>query len=597
MESYGRDRHSPERKRQRVEASRHDSYSGGGGGSYNSGGRYEGGGGYAPERRGYSGERERHITTSTPFHASRRLESEFRKPSRPSPRGGYRGSRGRRGAVGRRERGGGFPPRRRLGESSYGIRKRGIMIRAAAERRAKIIRMRSRRKPALDMEKSDSEEEKKETKESSEVKAKKDKPETAATEEEEATEAKDTETTEAEETKEEGVEKADESKPKEKKEKVEEAKTSSKRSSSNPFIKLVCPQCNVNVSTFRRYEAHLHGRTHKISMSKVATKQRSILIQMRQAQRKAQNELEKNSSTDELASRSMFCNLCKLNFKQLKADHQASQAHRNMKKYLLPFCKVCKITCKSPMNYESHLCSIDHLKRKQRNVGSSEGSAEEDNLEDFTTIDSVGEVEETPASADDEKEEVSVGIEQIRKVEVHYCDLCRTYLPRDYPRDKSPSEVQKMLASHCRIRPHMQRYIRYQENQELKKRAEKLQRKETAEREKKKEEKSHKEGDESITDASESKDKSKSGTDKDSKLTDEDKLWESVDKDIGELLEEGDTVKSDDDDDDSRINNERFDRFKSDDKDKSGEDAKPGEEQDGAEAKSDDQPDKKAENA
>lgn len=42
--------------------------------------------------------------------------------------------------------------------------------------------------------------------------------------------------------------------------------------------------------------------------------------------------------------------------------------------------------------------------------------------------------------------------------------------------------------------------------------------------------------------------------------TDEDKLWDSVDKDLGELLEEGDGNKSDYDDDDSRVNGERYDR-------------------------------------
>lgn len=95
-------------------------------------------------------------------------------------------------------------------------------------------------------------------------------------------------------------------------------------------------------------------------MRKIALKQKSILAQMRQAQRNTQNELEKNS--DDLTSKTNFCPLCKLNYKQKKAVHQLSEAHKNMKKFLMPYCKVCNITFKSPMIYENHCCSIEHIK-------------------------------------------------------------------------------------------------------------------------------------------------------------------------------------------------------------------------------------------
>lgn len=74
--------------------------------------------------------------------------------------------------------------------------------------------------------------------------------------------------------------------------------------------------------------------------------------------------------------------------------------------------------------------------------------------------------------------EVSVGIEQIRKVEVYYCDLCRMYLPRV----EDGGDVQKVLVKHCKHRIHMQRYIRYKEDKEIAKHAERLQRKENAEK-------------------------------------------------------------------------------------------------------------------
>lgn len=153
------------------------------------------------------------------------------------------------------------------------------------------------------------------------------------------------------------------------------------------YIKLQCPHCNVKTITFRKYELHLTSRTHLMAMRKIASKQKSILAQMRQAQRNTQNELEKTS--DELTDRTSYCPLCKLNYKQKKAVHQLSEAHKNMKKFLMPLCKVCNITFKSPMSYEGHCCSIKHIKRQQRveNAGDASG---DDDLENFTTIDSVG---------------------------------------------------------------------------------------------------------------------------------------------------------------------------------------------------------------
>lgn len=126
------------------------------------------------------------------------------------------------------------------------------------------------------------------------------------------------------------------------------------------FIKLNCPHCGIKTVTFRKYDLHLTSRTHLIAMRKIAFKQKSILAQMRQAQRNTQNELEKNS--DDLTSKTNFCPLCKLNYKQKKAVHQLSEAHKNMKKFLMPYCKVCNITFKSPMIYENHCCSIEHIK-------------------------------------------------------------------------------------------------------------------------------------------------------------------------------------------------------------------------------------------
>lgn len=141
---------------------------------------------------------------------------------------------------------------------------------------------------------------------------------------------------------------------------AENVESGDEKAKKKTFIKLNCPHCGIKTVTFRKYDLHLTSRTHLIAMRKIALKQKSILAQMRQAQRNTQNELEKNS--DDLTSKTNFCPLCKLNYKQKKAVHQLSEAHKNMKKFLMPYCKVCNITFKSPMIYENHCCSIEHIK-------------------------------------------------------------------------------------------------------------------------------------------------------------------------------------------------------------------------------------------
>ena len=218
--------------------------------------------------------------------------------------------------------------------------------------------------------------------------------------ENEATEKKDEEKEEnAEgEVKEEDKDKKESPKKTPKKEAGEKDKgneSEGEKSRRKEFIKLSCPHCNIKCVTFSKYSIHLHSSRHMTAMRYVAMKQKSVLARMRLSQRTEQRELEK--STEDLAPRTNFCPLCKLNYKQPKATHQASEAHKNMKKFLMPYCRVCRITFKSPMLYETHICSIDHIKRKARNEvngeksDKEEGSAnDEDNLENFMTIDSVG---------------------------------------------------------------------------------------------------------------------------------------------------------------------------------------------------------------
>ncbi|KAK9891462.1 hypothetical protein WA026_014694 [Henosepilachna vigintioctopunctata] len=420
-------------------------------------------------------------------------------------------------------------------ESSYGIRKRLITSRAIDySRRLKISKLRSVINARRANKSDDSDAEKDDKKDS-------DKDD----DEQEETEVKE--------------------KKSPKKEKEESDKKDDKDQASDDarpkknMIKLVCPHCNVRCITFLKYEMHLRSRTHMLSMKRVAMKQKAILSQMRQAQRSAQNELEKSSSED-LQGRTLFCPLCKLNYKQKKDVHQSSEAHKNMKKFLMPFCKICSVTFKSPMIFESHCCSIEHLKRKQRMENDASDESNEDaDLENFTTIDSVGDVDEEEVDKKDEpeaKEIVNVGIEKIRKVEAHYCELCKMYLTR-----ADDSEMPKVVAKHCKMVVHMKRYIRFKEDRALEERAQKLQKKETAEKEEKAAKKVKIEKEDKVEKISkeETEDNDVANKSMDDYENKEDKMWADVDKDLGDILAD---AEDDDEEDSSAKTKERFDRFK-----------------------------------
>nr|CAI5862061.1 unnamed protein product [Callosobruchus analis] len=478
-------RRSPERKRIRMEgsSSRHEN-------SYTSSSSYRHDGPpssyHERSSRGYSDERHGPSPSSAPYPR----RDDFR-----SPRGSYRGRlSSSRGGRGTRDR-----PRRRLMEASYSIRRRLPPRMSEFGRRAKISRLRSmvaeRRAPKRRLsERMDSDEEKKE-------------------------DGKEGESGEEKSQKKDGSEK--------------DAKSDSgeDKPKKGGFIKLHCVHCGFKSLTFRRYEIHLRQKPHIMAMRRLSYKQKSILSQMRQAQRSTQNEIEKDD--DDLTDVTHYCLLCKLNYKQKKSVHQLSESHKNMKKFLMPTCKVCSINFKSPMSYEAHLCSIDHMKTKQRSAtaGSDSGS-------------DADEAAKEEKEKKEKKQSVCVGIEQIRTIQAHYCDLCKMYLPRG-----DDDELSKIISRHCKMRIHMQRYVRHKERQALEKKAEKLQRKELAEKQ------------------------GKSGEDGDSKMKEEkkddgngedDKLWADVDKDLGDILAEAETgnKSSDEDEEDSHINGERYDRFK-----------------------------------
>lgn len=121
------------------------------------------------------------------------------------------------------------------------------------------------------------------------------------------------------------------------------------------------------------------------------------------------------------------------------------------------------------------------------------------NLEQFTTVDSVGDVDGQNGDDDDivdgekndttdktdtstteksndgdtpkkkSKPAIIVGNEHLKKVEVYYCDLCYYYLPHK-------KDQEAALKIHCNTKSHLRAYVRYRENQNLRIAAEKIHR-------------------------------------------------------------------------------------------------------------------------
>ncbi|XP_052871975.1 uncharacterized protein LOC128277542 [Anopheles cruzii] len=291
---------------------------------------------------------------------------------------------------------------------------------------------------------------------------------------------------------------------------------------SSSFIKLTCTHCNMKCVTFKEYQAHLYGRQHKLKMRQLSQKCRERLLEMRAAQRNAQKDVDEKSEDgadgeDGKSQRAAFCMLCRLNYRQPRATHQQSEGHKEMKKFLMPYCSVCKIGFKSPMAYEMHRASLDHLKIKAR-VERYASTTKDDSgdetpldlgelvdLENLTTVDEVGKVDElcdagtkddgsgsaskkhrrdidtllgTDEEDDDEDDEddddelqMIIGEEHVKKVEVQYCELCNIYLPRRI------ESQDKALRDHCKKRSHLKLYIRFRNDKKLREQAERIHKK------------------------------------------------------------------------------------------------------------------------
>ncbi|XP_034233217.1 uncharacterized protein LOC117640631 isoform X2 [Thrips palmi] len=369
-----------------------------------------------------------------------------------------------------------------------------------------------------------------------------------------------------------------------------------KTSSGKPgykFIKLLCPHCKERCVTFKEYQNHLRGLHHVNAMRKLSFRLKQNLARMRVEQRIQQRLDEKN---DELrgvaAGRTNYCHTCKLNYRQERTRHNESEMHKKMKEFLMPTCVICRINFRSPMLFENHICSLEHIKieeRVMRGRDRDHPTEKEVDMDSLLVLDSVGSADESDSddeAMDDKSEgkdgekrekkkkaQINLGADYVKKVEVMYCELCAIYLPRTGEEDVA-------LANHCRTRNHLQRYVRYKDDRALRKEAERIHRRDKAEQEARnkaqeitkdtKAENSSSETEKTPMKDNAPEDKqdkgpgSSTGNEGANDSADlDDKIWADVDKGLDELLREVEPGnKSSDDDDESG----RYDRFRYSDK-------------------------------
>lgn len=149
------------------------------------------------------------------------------------------------------------------------------------------------------------------------------------------------------------------------------------------------------------YNCHLKSELHRKTLQRVSLKLKHQLLKMRTAQRNVQ--LNADLGEEGESTHTVFCLLCRLNHRQSKVVHNASDGHKNMIRFQRPKCSICRIYFKSPYMYETHRCSLEHITNKARSENlrtddeNSDGEGDRD-LENFTTVDSVGDVDDEDAS-------------------------------------------------------------------------------------------------------------------------------------------------------------------------------------------------------
>lgn len=190
-------------------------------------------------------------------------------------------------------------------------------------------------------------------------------------------------------------------------------------------------------------------------------------------------------------------------------------------------------------------------------------------LNKFMTVDSVGEIdeeidadveallnetqtnEENSEDNSEEKERTPVGSEFVKEITAFYCEICE-----HYSADKGSLEA--YTKKHCLQRSHLKAYLRHKEEEKNAKKRKEARDKKKSESDKM-EDSVKTEKTEEIKKEAEDVDEEANGeheveAEHDDEEPHDDKLWEDVDKDLGDLLREVGPDEHDEDEEDEEEN-------------------------------------------
>lgn len=323
-------------------------------------------------------------------------------------------------------------------------------------------------------------------------------------------------------------------------------------------LNLECIHCKSKCATVSEYRYHLMGLAHNRAMRNLAARQRAQLSDLRRVQRATQKEIDEKLGD----VHSNNCKLCQLHYKQSRSEHVESEDHNAIQKLLRPYCGVCKMSFTSMMTYEHHRCDLNHLKRKAvaEKTGQIDDPECEVDLEKFTTVDEIGDEEDEEMPEEDaeeerinpddaeveieNEEEINVGSDHIKQVQAHYCELCYSYISHR-------GDVDLNLKRHCATQQHLKFYIRFKDELMLKEEAEAIHKKRQAEKKKKEKEAAEKKAKADAEKAekkeSEAKEEEKADDLNGSNKVEDSEIWDTLNQDIGELIEDDDESTQDKD--------------------------------------------------
>ncbi|QQP35137.1 Uncharacterized protein FKW44_023282 [Caligus rogercresseyi] len=147
--------------------------------------------------------------------------------------------------------------------------------------------------------------------------------------------------------------------------------------------------------SFHKYNKHITGATHANAVKQLKYRLMITLNNMRSRQKAAVEKMESVKEGSSSSTEGTFCKTCKIiHHSEPPEEHNKSELHKCIEKFLKPKCGFCKASFTSPMGFESHNASFAHLVRAGSTKDNDETEEPMDfNFEDLVTVDEVGTVD------------------------------------------------------------------------------------------------------------------------------------------------------------------------------------------------------------